>query len=89
MYDGPNARNVSNSVVKTTGPKLNDRGMSDMVWAWGQFLDHDLGMSVSSDDFVMVVLIGSTTAPHNPAMYRFDRVERHVGYSPHTVPAGP
>src|SRR5262249_11305622 len=38
---GPNARNISNRVINDTNVNiLSDRRASQMVWAWGQFLDH-------------------------------------------------
>jgi peroxidase len=43
----PNARDISN--VISAQPELvpNDRGMSDFVWAWGQFVDHDISLTLS------------------------------------------
>ena len=45
MMDGPNPRTISNTVVALPDGTsiLNARGHSDMLWAWGQFLDHDIG----------------------------------------------
>ncbi len=46
--DGANPRAVSNRVVDQLGQSIpNRRGMSDFVWAWGQFLDHDLDLTDS------------------------------------------
>ena len=41
----PSAREISNAV--STQPSLtpNSLGASDWIWQWGQFLDHDLGLS--------------------------------------------
>jgi hypothetical protein len=45
MVAGPNARAVSNRVFNDVGTNLfSERGLSQWVWAWGQFLDHDLGL---------------------------------------------
>jgi hypothetical protein len=38
----PSAREVSNAVSSQTGNTENDKGLSDMFWLWGQFLDHDI-----------------------------------------------
>ncbi len=38
----PSAREISNTVVASTGDKPAESGISDMFWAWGQFLDHDI-----------------------------------------------
>ncbi|MCG8409043.1 MAG: hypothetical protein MI923_27880 [Phycisphaerales bacterium] len=36
------AREISNVVVAQDGSVLNAAGVSDFVWQWGQFLDHDI-----------------------------------------------
>lgn len=38
----PNPREVSNAVSAQTGNTANSKGLSDMFWLWGQFLDHDI-----------------------------------------------
>lgn len=38
----PNARSVSNAVAAQVGSIPNSQGVSDFVWMWGQFLDHDI-----------------------------------------------
>eukprot|EP00820_Chromera_velia_P002591 Cvel_16073.t1-p1 / transcript=Cvel_16073.t1 / gene=Cvel_16073 / organism=Chromera_velia_CCMP2878 / gene_product=Thyroid peroxidase, putative / transcript_product=Thyroid peroxidase, putative / location=Cvel_scaffold1221:50710-52461(+) / protein_length=441 / sequence_SO=supercontig / SO=protein_coding / is_pseudo=false len=44
--DVPSARFVSNTVHKQTAPLVpNQMGWSDFLWAWGQFLDHDLDLT--------------------------------------------
>jgi len=40
--DLPNARMVSNIVASQHGSPTNTKGLSDMFWLWGQFLDHDI-----------------------------------------------
>ena len=40
-----NPRDISNLVVRQTVSTPNSRGMSDMVWQWGQFVDHDLDLT--------------------------------------------
>ncbi|MBL9165448.1 MAG: hypothetical protein JNL18_22165 [Planctomycetaceae bacterium] len=44
----PNARTISNTVSKQTASTTSARGLSDLVWGWGQFLDHDMSLSTSS-----------------------------------------
>jgi Animal haem peroxidase len=45
MVGGPNARMISNRIFNDDGVNLfSERGLSQWVWAWGQFLDHDLGL---------------------------------------------
>lgn len=36
----PNPRNISNMVSAQRSTSTNARGMSDMIWSWGQFIDH-------------------------------------------------
>ncbi len=38
----PSPRAISDAVVYQTSLTVNTSGLSDMVWQWGQFLDHDL-----------------------------------------------
>jgi len=45
--DLPNARTISNVVVAGSGDVPNKEGLSGMMYAWGQFVDHDLDLSVS------------------------------------------
>jgi hypothetical protein len=42
---GPNARDVSNAVMAQSASTPNTRNLSDMVWQWGQFIDHDLDLT--------------------------------------------
>lgn len=47
-YDGsgrPNPRAVSNAVVAQSEDILNDRGLTNFVFQWGQFIDHDLSLT--------------------------------------------
>lgn len=48
--DRPNAREISNAVSAAETPKTNTVGATDLFWAWGQFLDHDLSLSPGSED---------------------------------------
>jgi len=41
----PNPRVISNAVCKTDPNNPNAKGLSDFVWAWGQFLDHEIDLS--------------------------------------------
>jgi peroxidase len=41
----PSARAVSNAIAASDADLLNDRNLSAMVYAWGQFLDHDLDLT--------------------------------------------
>jgi peroxidase len=45
MISGPNARMVSNVVVAGNGDLANSEGLSGIMYAWGQFIDHDLDLA--------------------------------------------
>lgn len=66
----PNARDISNIVVKGESPD-NPFGFSGYVYAWGQFIDHDLDLmkgggpdiSVTGSDGVVVPVARAADAP--------------------------
>ncbi len=41
----PSARLISNTLVSQSDSILNNRYMSNMVYAWGQFIDHDIDLT--------------------------------------------
>lgn len=59
--DRPSARRVSNRIAAATGSRPNSRHLSDYLWQWGQFLDHDLDLTVSAapaEPFPVAVPLG-------------------------------
>ena len=46
----PSPRAISNAVSAQTFSIPNGKGVSDWVWQWGQFLDHDLSLSPSGTE---------------------------------------
>lgn len=48
--DRPSAREISNAVFEQTTSDGNANGSSDFLWMWGQFIDHDMSLTPSSDD---------------------------------------
>jgi hypothetical protein len=45
MVSGPSPRYISNRVFNDVGQNLfSENGISQWGWAWGQFLDHDMGL---------------------------------------------
>ena len=43
--DRPSAREISNTIAAQTTTEVNDRGLTDITWLFGQFIDHDLDLS--------------------------------------------
>lgn len=46
--DRPSAREISNEIFAQDTTKPNEFGYSDYLWAWGQFLDHDISITENS-----------------------------------------
>jgi len=44
-WDGPSVREVSNALSAQDALTPNSQGISDYLWQWGQFLDHDIDES--------------------------------------------
>ncbi len=62
--DLPNPREISNAVSSQYDSLPNRYGLSDMVWAWGQFLDHDIDLTLTSpNNGDASVWVDSTTDP--------------------------
>jgi len=65
----PNPRKVSNVVVsQTNNQTVNSKGLSDILWMWGQFLDHDLDLvatNVPVEEANIPVPVGDTTFDPN------------------------
>lgn len=47
--DRPSAREVSNAISAQDESILNDRYLTDLVYVWGQFVDHDIDLTTSAD----------------------------------------
>ena len=43
-----NPRVISNAIASQGGSLFNSHHMSDLVWQWGQFIDHDLDLTKSN-----------------------------------------
>jgi hypothetical protein len=44
----PLARAISNAIFRQQGSLPNRSGLSDYIWTWGQFVDHDLSLSIAT-----------------------------------------
>ncbi len=51
----PNPRALSNALSHQTTPIYSARGLSDFVWQWGQFLDHDISLALTDPDQPMTI----------------------------------
>ena len=55
------ARAISNIVVATPGHTQNSKGLSDLTWLFGQFIDHDIDLSeAGNESFDIGVPAGDT-----------------------------
>jgi hypothetical protein len=66
----PNPRAVSNAVVKQTVMAPNSHEMTDWVFQWGQFVDHDLDLTVlaaPAEDFPIPMPLDDPVF-HSPTM---------------------
>jgi len=50
----PSPRVISNSICQGVS-RNNTEGLSDMIWVWGQFLDHDIVLTNSGDEKADIV----------------------------------
>lgn len=66
----PGPRTVSNRIASQAALTQSARGLSDMTWCWGQFLDHDISLVLpSQDEFIPVMVDGDDRmAPMIPMM---------------------
>ena len=59
--DRVSAREISNVIVTQTTTEVNDRGLTDLIWVFGQFIDHDIDLTESAtpaEDFSIEVPTG-------------------------------
>lgn len=82
--DRPGARTISNAVVAQTSSIEDPGGRSGFLWAWGQFLDHDLDLTLSDGQNTFPVPIptgdpyfdpnstGTATIPFSRSLFRAD-----------------
>jgi hypothetical protein len=48
--NNPNPRVISNSICKASEIIKNKNNLSDMIWVWGQFLDHELDFTPTNSE---------------------------------------
>ena len=49
--DRANPRSISNALAAQSGSIPAKRNLSDFVWQWGQFLDHDIDLTHAGSEF--------------------------------------
>ena len=62
----PNARTISNLVSSQQASVPNSVGASDIVWQWGQFLDHDIVLSSDNPAEPFPILVPAEDAVFDP-----------------------
>ncbi len=62
----PSAREISNTVFDQSGSILNQRGVSDWFWQWGQFLDHDLDLTPATSGEAFNILVPTGDPDFDP-----------------------
>ncbi|QDT40801.1 peroxidase [Gimesia alba] len=48
--DRPSAREISNVIAAVDSYETNDRYLTDILWVWGQFIDHDITLTEAAHD---------------------------------------
>ena len=48
--DRPSAREISNAIFAQSGDVYNTDGISNFLWVWGQFLDHDINLTMEGHE---------------------------------------
>jgi peroxidase len=74
---GPNARTVSNLVCREEVPRLSAFGLSDFVWAWGQYLDHEMDMTPDGNNGDLEVTVGQNDPYFPPGALMIPRSTFH------------
>ena len=73
--DLPNARTISNIVVAGNGDVPNAEGLSGMMYAWGQFVDHDMDLSLSDGKTSISISIPAGDADLSASMIPMTRAQ--------------
>ncbi len=52
----PNPRTISNAIFAQSGSMTNSYGLTDWVWQWGQFVDHDIDLTPVGGEFAPIIV---------------------------------
>ncbi|MFW8595724.1 peroxidase family protein [Cribrihabitans neustonicus] len=82
--DRPNPREISNMIAVQTGGPGNAAGLSDFLWIWGQFLDHDLSLTEAGHSVTANIPVPAGDPYFDPngsgdAVIPFSRVDQENG----------
>ena len=61
-----NAREISNTVSQQPSETPSQRGLTNMVWQWGQFIDHDFALTEGTNESLFVPV--ATPDPLSPGI---------------------
>lgn len=75
MPDRPNPRKVSNSCMAQSSSHVNDRCLTNLVWLWGQFLDHDITLTPTGDEYNPIPIEDPSDGLYSPGGMPFTRSE--------------
>ena len=86
--DRPNPRTISNEIVAQDGQDVpNALGLTDYIWAWGQFLDHDIDLSeVDPANGTADIPILDPNDPLGPYPIPFNRSDYAAGTGVNGIP---
>jgi hypothetical protein len=61
---GPNSRFISNRIFNDVHQNIfSERGVSQLVWLWGQFVDHNVGLKDGNGEVANIPYNGGTPDP--------------------------
>ncbi len=70
--DRGDPRTISNAIFAQSATTSSNRGLSAGVWQWGQFLDHDLSLTVTNPAETTIMFVPQPD-PYGMAMIPFTR----------------
>ena len=77
----PNARSISNEILAQDESVPHSLGGSDLVWQWGQFIDHDITLSLDNTDEAFPVAVPSGDSAFDPMGTGAVTIELHRSVS--------